>query len=80
MGLLLLILQGIRLVVFADIILSWIQRDPSEFPRSLTHQLTRPLYAPFHALLPPEKTGGFDLSPIFVLVGLSFLRGALLGQ
>lgn len=68
MGLIFLILKGIRLLVFLDVIFSWIIRDPDQFPRSLTRQLTAPLYAPIHAILDPRKTGGFDLAPLIILL------------
>jgi len=77
-GVLILLLNVLRWVVLADVILSWVVRDPDQFPRNLTRQITAPLYAPFRALLPPEKTGGFDLSPILVLVIISVVQRMLL--
>ncbi len=74
MGLLLFILHGIRLIIFADVILSWVQRDETQFPRSLTRRITAPLYAPIHAILNPRSTGGFDLAPLILLILLSVLQ------
>ncbi len=79
MTLLVLIIQGIRFIVLADVILSWVMRDPDQFPRSLTRQITGPLYAPIHAILDPRKTGGIDLSPLIVLLLLSALQHWLAG-
>ncbi len=73
MGLLMLILQGIRLIVFADVILSWVMRDPTRFPRDVVGRITAPLYAPIHAVLDPRKTGGFDLAPVIILVLISLV-------
>lgn len=73
MGLIFLILKGIRLIVLLDIIFSWVIRDPNQFPRSLTRQITAPLYAPIHAILDPRKTGGFDLAPLIILLLLGLI-------
>lgn len=77
MQLLNFLLEALRWLVLIDVVLTWVIHDPEQFPRNLTGQITRPLYAPFRALLPPEKTGGFDLSPIGVLLLLSLLQRAL---
>lgn len=77
MALVLFILQGLRLLVFADVLLSWLVRDPAQFPRNITTQITAPLYAPIRAILNPQKTGGFDLAPLIILIGLSLLQRAL---
>ncbi len=77
MGFLLWIIEGVRVVIFADVILSWVMRDPQQFPRNITHFITAPIYAPIHALIDPRKTGGFDLAPLIVLILLSLLRDAL---
>lgn len=78
MALLLLIIQGLRLLILADVILSWVMRDPDQFPRSFTRRITEPLYAPIHAILDPQKTGGFDLAPLIVLLLLSALSRFLI--
>ena len=77
MGLFLLIINALQLLIIADVVLSWIMPDKRQFPRSLTTSITDPLYAPIHALLKPEKTGGLDLSPLIVLVLLFFLETLL---
>jgi uncharacterized protein YggT (Ycf19 family) len=73
---LLMIITGVKWVVIIDALLSWVM--PAEnFPRSLTTQLTAPLYAPIRAILKPERSGGFDLSPMIVFVILLMLESAL---
>lgn len=75
MGFLFLLLRGVGLVVIADAILSWfVPRD--RFPRNLTGPLLEPIYAPIRRLIPPEKMGGFDLSPLLLLFALQLLAGA----
>ena len=54
--------------------------DDTKFPRSLTNQITQPLYAPFRTLLNPQMTGGLDLSPIMVLLILRFMQSTIAGH
>ena len=67
-----LLLQALTWLIIGDAVLSWIQ-PPSQLPRKFTYQLTMVLYAPLHKVLPPEKTGGLDLSPLVWLFGIQFL-------
>lgn len=73
----LILLQALKFVVFADVIGSWFVRNPNAFPRNLTHAVAGPLCFPFKKLIPPEKLGGIDVSPIFVFVGLSLAANAI---
>jgi uncharacterized protein YggT (Ycf19 family) len=73
---LLTILTGIRWLILIDAVLSWVM-PVDRFPRSLTNQLTEPLYAPIRAVLRPERTGGFDLSPLIVLGVLIFFENMI---
>jgi YggT family protein len=74
----LLFLQVVIWVVIVDAVLSWVQ-GPEEMPRRLMRQLTEPLYAPIHAIVDPQKTGGLDLSPIILIIGLQILIRVLGG-
>lgn len=76
MEFLFLLLRGVGFVVIADAILSWfVPRE--KFPRNLTGPLLEPIYAPIRKLIPPEKLGGFDLSPLALLFALQLLAQAL---
>jgi len=72
------LLQVIKYIVIADAFLSFV-RESHEFPRNITHEITRPLYAPFHAILNPSKTGGIDLSPIAVIMLIGLAQAMLAG-
>jgi YggT family protein len=76
MEFLILALKLLTYVIIGDAILSWIQ-PPNKFPRSLTSRLTAPLYAPIHKVLDPQKTGGFDIAPILVIVALQVISNVL---
>ena len=82
MSLLLLILTALKWLIIVDALLSWTM-PPDRFPRSLTSQITDPLYAPIRAVLKPERMGGLDLSPIvvFALIWVMehMLRSAVAG-
>jgi uncharacterized protein YggT (Ycf19 family) len=66
-SLLYFLITGIKWLIIIDAVLSWVMPE-DRFPRSLTGQITDPLYAPIRAILKPDKTGGFDMSPLIVLM------------
>jgi YggT family protein len=64
------------LIVFVAVVLSWVR--PSEdnpFVR-IIHQLTEPVFTRVRSILP--AAGGFDFSPMVVLIGLQLLKSLLL--
>jgi len=38
------------------------------------YRTTEPILRPFRKILPPQKTGGIDLSPILVILLILFLK------
>jgi YggT family protein len=70
-------LEMLSYLIIGDAILSWIQPNPDRFPRKITSLLTEPLYKPIHMLINPQKTGGLDLAPLIVLVGIRLVVNAL---
>ena len=64
------------LVVFAAVIVSWVQLPPNHVIVSVLGGLTEPLLAPIRRVLP--EMGGLDLSPLVLLFGLRIVRGVLL--
>lgn len=73
------LLQVLEIVLIADAVLSWVFPNKEQFPRSLTSQIADPLCAPFRRLLGGDKMGGFDFSPLVVLIVLQIMRGMLVG-
>ena len=69
-------LHALSLVVIADALLSWVQ-GPDQMPRKMTRALTEPMYAPIHRVISPQMTGGFDLSPLLMIIFLNFLASVL---
>jgi uncharacterized protein YggT (Ycf19 family) len=66
------VLNGLRLLILADALLSW-SLAPEQFPRSLTKPLFDPFYGPLRKLLSPI-TGSVDLSPLIALIALYVLQ------
>lgn len=67
-----LLLNYVFWTVLARIILSWVAPDPRNPLVLVVVQITEPVMAPARKLLPP--IGGFDLSPILVLLAIQFLQ------
>ncbi|NLK08286.1 MAG: YggT family protein [Firmicutes bacterium] len=64
-------------MVIARVIITWIPSLDYYHPVvRFIYDWTEPVLAPLRRLIPP--LGGFDLSPIFVFLGLEFIRGTLL--
>lgn len=66
--LLLYALQALWWLVIIAALVSWVSPDPRNPIVRFLHVITEPLFRPFRRLLPPSRTGGLDLSPLFVLL------------
>ena len=64
------------LVLLASVILSWINLPPDNPVVKVVHQLTEPVLEPVRQRLP--SAGGFDFSPVLVLLALRLLKTLLL--
>lgn len=67
-----LILNYVFWAVLIRVILSWVAPDPYNPVVRVIVQVTEPIMAPIRKLLPPM--GGFDLSPLIVLLGIQLLQ------
>jgi len=65
------LLIGLWVLIFARVILSWIDPGGRGRVSAFVIQTTEPILAPVRRLLP--KTGMLDLSPLIVLLVLSAL-------
>jgi YggT family protein len=77
------LLQLVWWIVIIAALISWVSPDPRNPIVRFLWGVTEPLFRPFRRLVPPSRTGGFDLSPLFVLAILyllmNFLRRLSLG-
>jgi len=62
--------------IFIQVILSWVNPDPYNPVSSLLKSLTDPVMRPIKQRLP--SMGGLDISPIFAIIGLTFLKKLVL--
>ena len=63
-------------VVVARAVLSWVNPDPYNAIVRSIYNVTEPVLSRIRALI-PMNFGGIDLSPIVVILGVVFLRIAL---
>jgi YggT family protein len=64
------------LVVLADVLVSWVMSPYHEVRRFLD-SVVQPLLNPIRRLIPP--VGGFDLSPLVLLIALDLVRRLMVG-
>jgi YggT family protein len=69
------LLYAYQIVVLAAVVLSWIRLPPDNPFVRVIHPLTEPVFEVVRKILP--ATGGFDLSPLVVLIALQLLQRAL---
>ncbi len=75
MGLLLQLIEIYSYVVLAAVIASWVAPGSDHPIVRFLDRVTEPVFAPVRKILPPM--GGFDLSPLVVLVGLNLITRLL---
>lgn len=68
-----LFLNAYSLVVFARVIVSWIQLPPDNPIVVYSRMLTEPFLEPIRKLLPPAS--GIDFSPLILLLLIRFIAG-----
>ena len=61
-------LQALQWLVIIAALVSWVSPDPRNPIVRFLYVTTEPLFRPFRRLLPPSRTGGLDLSPLFALL------------
>jgi YggT family protein len=64
------------LVVLVDVLVSWVMSPYHEVRRFLD-SVVQPLLNPIRRLVPP--VGGFDLSPLVLLIALDLVRRLMVG-
>ena len=64
---------ALELVIIVRVVLSWVNADPYNPIVRAVVAIAEPFLKPFRRLVPPWRTGGLDLSPVFALLILFFL-------
>ncbi|MGH9368326.1 MAG: YggT family protein [Thermoanaerobaculia bacterium] len=70
---LLFALNALQWIVIIAALVSWVSPDPRNPIVRFLYATTEPLFRPFRRLLPPPRTGGIDLSPLFVILAIFLL-------
>jgi YggT family protein len=76
MGLLYAFISVYEVIVLVAVLSSWIPSD--NFVFQFLRELTEPVLTPIRKILP--GMGGFDLSPLILLMALDFLKRMLAGN
>lgn len=54
-------------IIIIRAVMSWFSPDPSHPVVRFMEKITEPVLAPLRKLVPPEKLGGLDISPLIAL-------------
>ena len=79
-----LLISALLLLVMAEVVISWLVAygrgvSPYHPVVRTIRTIVNPILEPFRRLLPPSRTGGWDLSPMFVMVVLYIVRSMING-
>ena len=72
-----LALTIVQWLVIVAALVSWVSPDPRNPIVRFLYRATEPILRPFRKILPPSRTGGIDISPIFVILIIFFIRRLL---
>ena len=68
------LLEVLFWVIVIRVVLSWANADPYNGFVKFIASVTEPLLRPFRRLVPPYRSGGWDLSPVLAALVIMFLQ------
>jgi len=74
-AMLFILIDVYSLILFGSVVLSWMQVSPDNPVARVIYRLTEPVLSRVRKVLP--TAGGFDFSPMVVLLGLQLLKRLL---
>jgi YggT family protein len=60
-------------IIIAAALITWVQPNPHNPIVQFLRRVTEPVLRPVRGLVPPEKLGGLDISPLIVLVVIEYV-------
>ncbi len=60
-------------IIIAAALMTWVQPNPYNPIVQFLRRVTEPVLRPVRGLVPPEKLGGLDISPLIVLVVIEYV-------
>jgi YggT family protein len=60
-------------IIIAAALITWVQPNPYNPIVRFLRRVTEPVLRPVRGLVPPEKLGGLDISPLIVLVVIEYV-------
>jgi YggT family protein len=60
-------------IIIAAALITWVQPNPYNPIVQFLRRVTEPVLKPVRGLVPPEKLGGLDISPLIVLVVIEYV-------
>lgn len=78
LGVVISVLKLYQLVILVRALLSWVSPDPRNPIVRFLVAVTEPVLTPLRRLIPPQKLGGIDLSPLLAILILEFVKNGLL--
>lgn len=78
-NLLVLLLYLYTWIIILRAVMSWVTNDPNNPLARALYVLTEPVLKPLRALVPPQRLGGLDVSPILAIILIQLVRYLLLG-
>lgn len=66
-------------IIIIRALLSWFNLDPRNQLVQVLSMITEPILAPLRALVPPQRLGGLDVSPVIALVAIQLIKRFLIG-
>ena len=79
MAFLVTLLTAYSWIIIVRALASWVISDPDHPVMRPLILLTEPVLGPLRALVPPDRLGGLDISPILAIVLIWLLQSLLVG-
>ena len=77
LGVVVTLINLYEIVILVRAVISWVGPDPRNPIVLFLHRITEPVLKPLRKLVPPQKLGGIDLSPVVAFLILELVKYGL---